>query len=98
MHPLLYLMDNVLGIANFMLSVWFIISMIPLSRNSSDNPLYKIIANIRFFVDSLFLPVLNWVKSNIKYSVIGSLDLSPIIIYLIISFARYLIHYYGGSI
>ncbi|MCH2547363.1 MAG: YggT family protein [Alphaproteobacteria bacterium] len=90
MHPLVWLVYNALSIISFLLIVWIVISwLISFNILNTSNRFVYIVNDT---LSRLFEPMLSQVRKYLPN--MGSIDLSPIVIFLLIEFIKYCIVYY----
>lgn len=90
MHPLVYLLYQALSILSFLLIVWIIVSWLVSFRvlNTSNRFVYAVYDTL----NRLFAPMLRPIRRFLPD--LGTIDLSPIALFLLIRFAQYCLAYY----
>lgn len=90
MHPLVFLLHQALSILAFLLLVWIIVSWLVSFRvlNTSNRFVYAVYDTL----NRLFEPMLRPIRRILPD--MGTIDLSPIVLFLGIQFAQYCLNYY----
>ncbi len=90
MHPIVYLLDSILGLLNIMLIIWLVIhALLHLNiLNYSSEIVYK----MTHALSKLLNPILRKIRAYLPY--LGGIDISPLVLMLLISFTRYTLRYY----
>lgn len=91
MNPIFYIIDLALGLLSFALLVWIIMGWLISFRilNRSQPLVYRLYDAL----DRLFYPILKPIRRFMPD--LGSVDISPIILWLLIQFLQYSIRYYS---
>lgn len=89
MNPLFWLLDQALGILNLALIIWIIVSWLVSFRvlDMSNRFVYAVYDTL----NRLFEPMLRPIRRALPD--LGTIDLSPIVLFLLIGFGRYCITY-----
>lgn len=89
-NPLIYMLMLVLNVLSFALIVWIIISWLVSFRvlNTSNRFVYAVYDGL----NRLFEPMLRPIRRHMPN--LGHIDISPIVLILLIEFARYTLAYY----
>lgn len=90
MHPIVYLISLVLSLYSFALLIWIILSW--LINFKVINGHNQFVSSVMRILDRLIEPVLSRVRRHV--SPMGGVDLSPIIVFIAISFLQYTLAYY----
>lgn len=90
MHPIVYLLYQALNLLSFFLIVWIIISWLVSFRvlNTSNRFVYM----VHDTMNKLFEPMLRPIRKLMPD--LGTIDLSPIVLFLAIEFTQYCLLYY----
>lgn len=90
MHPIIWLIYMALEILSFALIIWIIFSWLIAFRilNMSQPIVYR----VNDALNRLFEPMLRPIRRYMPNT--GTLDLSPLVLWLFIAFLQYTIHYY----
>lgn len=90
MHPLLWLIYQALSLLSFLLIVWIIVSWLISFRvlNTSNRFVYAVYDTL----ERLMTPILRPIRKHLPD--LGTIDISPIVLFLLIEFLQYSIKYY----
>ena len=91
MNPFLELFFNVLDLYKFILIVWIVLSWL-ISFNIV-NRFQPFVSKLYNFLEQLTDPVLKYLRKYIP--LIGSIDVTPIIVFIALNFLKNLIIYYA---
>ena len=91
MNPFLELFFNVLDLYKFILIVWIVLSWL-ISFNIV-NRFQPFVSKLYNFLEQLTDPVLKYLRKYIP--IIGSIDVTPIIVFIALNFLKNLIIYYA---
>lgn len=91
MNPIVYLIDLLLSLLSWGLFIYLIMQWLIHFRviNYSNRVIYEIYQ----MLSRLLEPVLGWVRRYVP--LVNGLDLSPIVVFIAISFIRYTLFYYS---
>ena len=90
MNPIIYLLDMILGLLNIVVVLWLIILF--LLRLGILNNYNQVVQKIIQAISQLVEPMLRPIRRHVPC--LGGIDISPLILMLLINFARYTLHYY----
>ena len=92
-HPLIWLISQILSLYAFILIVWIILSWL-ISFNVV-NPHNRFVSMVNMILGRLVEPVLRRIRGYIP--AVGGIDLSPIVLFIAINFVQYtLVYYFAG--
>ena len=90
MHPIIMLIDTLLGLLNFAIIAYVIVNLlVQFNIVNSYNPLVK---KIYDFLSALINPILKIIRKYVPS--FSGIDLSPLILIVFIMFVRYSLDYY----
>jgi len=87
--PILKLFITITNIYTFCLTVWVVLRL--LINFNIVNYHHRLVSTVMHFLDNLVEPFLKRIRRFIPY--LGSLDLSPLVLYLLIEFMKNLFVY-----
>ncbi|MBQ4874607.1 MAG: YggT family protein [Rickettsiaceae bacterium H1] len=90
MHPVVFLLDTILGILNVIIILEIIIFL--LLRVNVLSHKNEMVQKITQGISQLLEPLLKPIKRFIPD--VGGIDISPLILIVLLSFTRYTLHYY----
>lgn len=90
MNPIAYLFDLILGLLNFALFIYVLLQVLIYFK--VVNAYQPFVAKLWSALDSFFSPILNKIRKYLPP--MQGFDISPIVVFIIISFLRYTIRYY----
>jgi YggT family protein len=88
--PIIYLLYMTLNLLSFALIVWIIISWLVSFRvlNTSNRFVYAVHDALNRFFEPILRPIRRFMPD------LGTIDISPIVLFLLIEFAQYCLVYY----
>lgn len=89
-NPLIYLINLILNIVSFLLIVWIVLSWLISFR--IVNPHQQLVYQVNTALNRLFEPMLRPIRRIMPDT--GSLDLSPIVLFIAIEVIQYSLVYY----
>lgn len=90
MNPFVWIISQILGIYSFIVIVWIILSwLIGFNVVNRHN---RFVQTVEHILSRLVEPVLRPIRRFVPP--IGGIDISPIILFLVISFIQYALVYY----
>lgn len=87
--PVLKLLITIANIYTFCLTVWVILRL--LTHFNIVNYHHRLVRTVLHFLDNLVEPILKRIRRFIPY--LGTLDLSPLVLYLLVEFIKNLFVY-----
>lgn len=90
MHPIVYLLYQALNLLSLALIIWIIVSWLVAFRvlNTSNRFVYA----VHDTLNRMFEPILRPIRKRMPD--LGTVDISPIVLFLLIGFAKYCLMYY----
>jgi len=92
LHPILQLIYSALDVYAFIVFIYIILHLLCLFKVL--NPYQPVVGKLLHIFGAITEPVLSYIRRYVKP--INNFDLSPIILFLAISFVQYSIIYYFG--
>ena len=90
MHPLIWLIYQALNLLSLLLVIWIIISWLVSFHvlNTSNRFVYAVYDTLNRLLNPLLRPIRKYLPD------LGTIDISPIVLFLLIEFAQYCLAYY----
>lgn len=89
-NPILYLILTLLDLYEWIVIIWIIVSW--LVHFQIINTYHPFVNKLNYFLYRLTEPVLVHIRKWVPP--IGGLDISPIVLFILLNFVQYTLHYY----